>query len=89
MHNQIIKKITFFNDKDKREYLKILAAQSERFGVEVWAYCLMDNHLHAIGVPETEESFALAFGYAHRHYTRLINFREGWRGYLWEGRFHI
>ena len=26
-------------------------------------------------------------GEAHRRYTRRINFREGWRGYLWQGRF--
>ena len=24
---------------------------------------------------------------AHRRYTRLVNFRERWRGYLWQGRF--
>ena len=23
----------------------------------------------------------------HRRYTRMINFREGWRGCLWQGRF--
>jgi putative transposase len=28
-----------------------------------------------------------ALGEAHRRYTRLINFREGWRGHLWQGRF--
>jgi len=27
-------------------------------------------------------------GEAHRQYTRMINFREKWRGYLWQGRFH-
>ena len=26
-------------------------------------------------------------GEAHRRYTRRINFREGWRGHLWQGRF--
>ncbi|MCP4493631.1 MAG: transposase, partial [Gammaproteobacteria bacterium] len=26
-------------------------------------------------------------GEAHRRYTRYINFREKWRGYLWQGRF--
>ena len=30
---------------------------------------------------------ALAVGEAHRRYTRRINFREKWRGYLWQGRF--
>ncbi len=28
-----------------------------------------------------------AIGEAHRRYTRRINFREKWRGYLWQGRF--
>jgi putative transposase len=28
-----------------------------------------------------------AIGEAHRRYTRRINFREGWRGCLWQGRF--
>ena len=28
-----------------------------------------------------------AIGEAHRRYTRRINFREGWRGHLWQGRF--
>jgi putative transposase len=30
---------------------------------------------------------AKAIGEAHRRYTRRINFREKWRGYLWQGRF--
>ena len=30
---------------------------------------------------------ARAIGEAHRRYTRRINFREKWRGYLWQGRF--
>lgn len=55
--------------------------------VQVWAYCLMPNHVHLIAVPETEEGLARAIGEAHRRYTRRIKFREGWRGYLWLERF--
>lgn len=58
-----------------------------RCGVEVWAYCLMPNHVHLIAVPESEDGLRLAIGEAHRRYTRFINFREGWRGHLWQGRF--
>jgi putative transposase len=78
----------FFSDEDKRNYLKILKEQSELHGVEYWAYCLMDNHVHLIAVPQGPESLAKAIGETHRRYTRMINFREGWRGYLWQGRFH-
>jgi len=55
--------------------------------VETWAYCLMPNHIHLIVVPETKEGLNQAIGEAHRRYTRRINFREGWRGHLWQGRF--
>jgi len=48
----------------------------------------MSNHVHLIAIPERENSLALGIGEAHRRYTRYINFREGWRGYLFQGRFH-
>jgi len=28
------------------------------------------------------------YAQSHRRYARMINFREDWRGYLWQGRFH-
>jgi len=58
-----------------------------RRNVEVWAYCLMPNHVHMIAVPGSEEGLRQAIGEAHRRYTRRINVREGWRGHLWQGRF--
>ena len=78
----------FFSDGDRREYLKQLAEQGERFGVKYFAWCLMSNHVHLIAVPDRETSLARGIGEAHRRYTRYVNFREGWRGYLFQGRFH-
>jgi putative transposase len=56
-------------------------------GVEIWSYCLMPNHVHLIAVPKTKDALRRAIGESHRRYTRRINFREQWRGYLWQGRF--
>lgn len=78
----------FFSDDDRLAYLKLLAEQGERFGVHYLAWCLMGNHAHLIAIPEQESSLARGIGEAHRRYTRHINFREGWRGYLFQGRFH-
>ena len=50
-------------------------------------YCLMPNHTHWIAMPEKIDSLSSAIGEAHRRYSRMINFREGWHGYLWQGRF--
>jgi putative transposase len=47
----------------------------------------MPNHVHLIVVPESEDGLRRGIGEAHRRYTRMINFREGWRGHLWQGRF--
>ena len=54
---------------------------------EIWAYCLMPNHVHLIAVPHSADGLRRAIGEVHRRYTRAVNFREGWRGHLWQGRF--
>lgn len=77
----------FFQKNDYREYLRLLNIYSHRFKVDILAYCLMPNHVHLIAVPHEDGNLAQAIGETHRNYTRLINFREKWRGYLWQGRF--
>ncbi|PLX95311.1 MAG: transposase [Desulfuromonas sp.] len=78
---------TFFCDDDYQAYLDLMAEWCHRYKVEIWAWCLMPNHVHLIAVPETEDGLARAIGEAHRRYTRRINFRQEWRGHLWQERF--
>jgi putative transposase len=77
----------FFNDQDKATYLELFSDHAVRTGIDVWAYCLMDNHVHFVAVPLEKTSLAKGIGVTHKKYTRMIHFREGWRGYLWQGRF--
>ena len=78
---------TFFCDDDYRLYIQLMSEWCSICGVAIWAYCLMPNHVHFIAVPQTKNSLKLAIGEAHRRYTRHVNFRENWRGHLWQGRF--
>lgn len=78
---------TFFCDEDYETYRTILAESCRAAGVDIWAYCLMPNHVHLVLVPKTAEGLSAALSAAHRKYTRHINFRKGWRGFLWQGRF--
>ena len=78
---------TFFADADYTAYRDLLAEWAAARGVEVWAYCLMPNHVHLVAVPATQDALRRALGEAHRRYSRRVNFREGWRGHLWQGRF--
>ena len=78
---------TFFCDDDYRAYLDLMANWCSKWHVQIWGYCLMPNHVHLIAVAESENGLRQAIGEAHRRYSRRINFREHWRGHLWQGRF--
>ena len=77
----------FTSDVDRISYLSFIAEECKRHEVDVLAWCLMTNHVHFVAMPKAEQSLARAFGEAHRRYTRMKNFAEGVRGYLFQGRF--
>jgi len=77
----------FFSDEDRILYLDLLRQGCAAARVTCLAWCLMDNHVHLILVPETADGLRAALAEAHRRYTRHINAREGWTGYLFQGRF--
>lgn len=78
---------SFFCDSDKELYLRLLKRHGEKAGISFLAYCLMGNHVHLIAIPEKKQSLAAGIGETHRKYTTIINIREDWKGYLWQGRF--
>ena len=82
------KQETFFEPGDYRAYLRLVSKAKVDAGAEIWAYCLMPNHVHLVVVPERDDSLAMLFRDAHRRYTRRINTRKGWCGHLWQERFH-
>ena len=79
---------TFFCTDDYLTYLDFIEAALPDAECEIWAYCLMPNHVHFVLVPRHPSGLALLFKEAHRRYTRKINLRENWRGHLWQERFH-
>lgn len=79
---------TFFCDEDYREYLAMLRQQLPRARVEIWAYCLMPNHVHLVAVPSSTDGLAKLFQVVHRRYATMINKKYGWQGHLWQERFH-
>ncbi|MHB8530356.1 MAG: transposase [Caulobacteraceae bacterium] len=77
----------FFEDGDHEIYLDLLAEHTRKARVEVWAYCLMPNHVHLILNPATPEGLGRALGAAHRRWANFVNARGRWRGHLFDGRF--
>ena len=79
---------TFFGELDYRAYLDLIVEIKVSAGVDFWAYCLMPNHVHMVAVPEQADSLAKMLRVAHHRYSRRVNAEHGWRGHLWQERFH-
>jgi len=77
----------FFSESDYELYLQLLAEGAEGARTQVWAYALLPDRVHLLLVPSDEDGLRAALGESHRRYTRAINDRKNWRGFLWQGRF--
>ena len=79
---------TFSTEADYATYLDLLAKNISRADAQIWAYCLMPNHVHMVVVPGGANGLARLLGHTHHCYARLVNDTHSWRGHLWQERFH-
>ena len=77
----------FEEEADYRRYLSWLKEYASRYAVDIWAYCLMWNHVHFICVPKAEGALAHGFNTLHMRYAQYFHGKKGLTGHLWKGRF--
>jgi putative transposase len=77
----------FFDDEDRQTYLKLLAFYAHKHALQIWAYCLMDNHVHLLAVPATDTSLARGIGLTNQVYTQYLNRKLTQSGRIWQNRF--
>ncbi|MFM1908913.1 MAG: hypothetical protein RLZZ591_2590 [Pseudomonadota bacterium] len=75
------------DDADREKLLALLSEQSAVFKVAIHAYVIMDNHLHLLATPETDEGLPKMMQAVGRSYVRYFNNRHRRTGTLWEGRY--
>ncbi len=80
------KEPVFHDDCDYLVYVRVLKKGCSEHRVEIWAYCLMTNHVHLVAVPENETSISRALHDAHTEYSKYFNAKYGFTGHLWEKR---
>ncbi|WP_315759477.1 MULTISPECIES: transposase [unclassified Bradyrhizobium] len=78
---------TFFADADYALYRDLLATHCAAAEVEIWAWCLMPNHVHMILVPSDADGLRRALSRVHRSYAGIIQARRKRSGHFWQGRF--
>lgn len=78
----------FLEASDRHKYLNWIGEYSLEYGLSILAYCLMQNHVHFIAIPEKEDSLANVFNTTHMRYSQYFNKKLNRRGHLWQGRFY-
>lgn len=77
----------FFDDEDRQFYLGLLKEYAGKHQVDIWAYCLMTNHIHLVLKPSSKEGLQQVLKPLHMRYAQYINKKMGWKGHLWQGRY--
>ncbi len=83
-HNR---QVVFAHEDDFARYVKDLRELKDVFGVKVFAFCLMTNHVHLLLAPSTTEGLAQLMKTLAARMTRYRNKLEGRSGTLWESRY--
>jgi len=76
----------FRDDRDRVHFLELVGAASERFGVLIHAYVLMDNHYHLM-VETPAANLSQAMQWVNVSYSVWFNRRRGRVGPVFQGRF--
>jgi putative transposase len=74
------------DDPDRAHCLELLGEATERFGIRVHAYVLMDNHYHLL-IETPEANLSRAMQWLNVSYSLWFNRRHHRVGHLFQGRF--
>ena len=76
----------FFDDEDRQQYMKILHRVKEKSGCELYAYCLMDNHVHLL-IKEKVEDISQIMKRQGVSYAQAYNQKYERCGHVFQDRF--
>lgn len=81
------RQIIFHDDKDKEYYLKLLSELALKYEMKILAYCLMENHVHLIVIPQNTKSLSRSFRGVNGTYSFYFNKKYGKSGHVWGDRY--
>lgn len=81
------KQRVFMDEKDYQEYLERVKIYKRKFGLRLYGYCLMPNHIHLVGQIEVAKNLSKFMQGVALSYTLHFNDRYTKVGHLWQGRF--
>ncbi len=79
--------IIFEEDNDYQKILYILSDCKRTFDIDIYAYCLMDNHIHLL-LHSSEEHLASFFQSLGTRFVRWYNTKYSRSGHLFQDRYY-
>jgi REP element-mobilizing transposase RayT len=80
------KKCIFIDDYDRQRYLTILLETKEKMEFDIYAYCLMNNHVHLL-IKEYNDNLSDIMHSINMNYARFFNSKYDRVGHLFQGRY--
>jgi len=81
------RRVVFTDAADYARYQEWLGRYARKYNLDIWAYCLMPNHVHIVAVPQTQEALAQTFNLVHMQYAQYLNKKTRSTGHVWQGRY--
>lgn len=82
----INRQIIFEDTEDYIQFLESLTRQKETSGIQIYAYCLMSNHVHLL-MKEGNEDLGTVFKRIGSSYVYWYNWKYNRRGHLFQDRY--
>ena len=74
-------------NNDKKYFRSIMKRRAEKFGVKVYAYCIMSNHVHIL-LKSDFKILSLFMQEVNSIYAIYHNYKYGKSGHVFQGRFY-
>lgn len=87
MTRGINRQTIFEDDRDKAKYLHILKKYKDEFDYQIYAYCLMDNHVHLLLKESEDANISEIMKRISANYVFWYNKKYSRTGHLFQERF--
>jgi putative transposase len=74
----------FHHDDDFRHFLSLAKEHKDEFGIQIYHYCLMSNHIHMLLWSDRLDVLARFSGYIQRRYAYYYCKTYHWRGQVFQ-----
>lgn len=81
------RQVVFKNKLDFQAYLSMMHRAKKKYGIRLYAYCLMPNHVHLLIEPGLANNVSLFMHWLNRIYATHFNNTYNKVGHAWQGRF--